>query len=181
MGHRANFVIIRDAAAEAFFDQWAGLGCAFAVADGVESAEAAARQSDPTDELLDWAFAEGGYLIDHDEHALIVFGELDDLSVEFEEFSAEFEGEDESVAYDESDEDSADEDDAEDEDEGESSAVRFRKLFDEIAPHWHGWLLRWDERGVDAFAEHLQRRGIEDIRTQEPSHPDDPGQYELQA
>lgn len=181
MGHRANFVIVRDGAAEAFFDQWAGLGCAFAVADGVESAEAAARQSDPTDELLDWSFAEGGYLIDHDEHVLIVFGELDDMSVEFEEFSAEFEGEEESVAFDDdSDAESADESDADD-DEDESSAVRFRKLFDEIAPHWHGWLLRWDERGVDAFAEHLQRRGIDDIRFQPPSHPDETGQYELQA
>src|SRR5690606_4017537 len=101
--------------------------------------------------------------------------------VEFEEFNSEFEGEDESVALDESDDESVDEDDAEDDDEAAASAVRYRKMFDEIAPHWHGWLLRWDERGVDAFAEHLQRRGIEDIRTQDPSHPDETGQYELQA
>jgi len=175
MGHRANFVVIRDGEAEAFFDQWVGLGCAFAVADGVEAAEAAARQCDSTDELLDWSLAEGGYLIDHDEHLLIVFGELDDFAEELEEFESGFEDEDEDDSESESS------DDGQDEDEDVSSAIRYRKLFDEIAPLWPGWLLRWDDRGVDAFAEHLQRRGIADIRTQPATHPDDTGLYELQA
>jgi hypothetical protein len=175
MGHRANFVVIEDGKAEAFYDQWAGLGCAFAISEGPARAVDSARESEPTTELLDWAFAEGGYLIDFDEQVVIVFGELEDFSDEFGDF-------DEDGADDDSDDDEPEDDADEDDDAAEDAyAQKYQQYFDEIAPNWAGWRLRWDDRGVDAFAEHLQRRGIADIECQEFSHPEDSRHVELQA
>jgi hypothetical protein len=174
MGHRANFVIIEDGKAEAFFDQWAGLGCALAISEGPGAAVTAARESEPTDELLDWAFAEGGYLIDFDEQRVLVFGELDDMSGEFDGFDDD--GEED---VDEPDDYGSDDDDEDDEES--DYAEKYRNFFEDIAPNWGGWLLRWDDRGVDAFAEHLTRRGITSIELQEPSHPEETQSCELQA
>lgn len=176
MGHRANFVLVEDGNAEAFYDQWAGLGCAFAIGEGPEAAASNARQSDSTDELLDWAFAEGGYLIDFDERLVIVFGELDDLSDEF----GGFDEDDDNDNYEDEDE-SYDETSEVDDDEADSTAKKYQAFFEEIAPNWGGWLLRWDDRGVDAFAEHLTKRGISSIELQEPSHPEETQRCEHQA
>ena len=175
MGHRANFVVIEDGKAEAFFDQWAGLGCAFAISEGPGAAVTAARESEPTNELLDWAFAEGGYLIDFDEQLVLVFGDLDDMSEGLDGFD-----EDGEEDVDEPNDYGSDDDD-EDEDESDSTAEKYKHFFEEIAHNWGGWLLRWDDRGVDAFAEHLIKRGISSIELQEVSHPEETESCELQA
>lgn len=87
MGHRANFVIISNGEAKAFHDQFAALGCTFEFAEGPSHATRSAEAHGPTDELLDWAFAEAGYLIDHDKKVAIVFGypEFDCIDFEIEE------------------------------------------------------------------------------------------------
>src|SRR6185436_4644965 len=77
MGHRANFITIRKGGAEAFYDQWAALGCLFAFAAGPDEAVSALKEMEATDELLDWAFAEGGYLLDFDSKSAIAFGYLE--------------------------------------------------------------------------------------------------------
>ena len=120
MGHRANFVVIRGGDARAYFDSWAALGCIHSVADGPEDAAASAAQFEATDELLDWAFMEGGYLVDFDEKTLIVFGLTDeDLADEFSEFEDdEEEGGDEADELDELD------DDADESGEDEDADVR---------------------------------------------------------
>ena len=172
MGHRANFVVIRGGDARAYFDSWAALGCIHSVADGPEDAAASAAEFEATDELLDWAFMEGGYLVDFEEKTLIVFGLTDeDLADEFSEFEDdEEEGGDEADELDELDDDadeSGEDEDADveewDEEAERSSALAFLQG---IAPKWKGWTLRWDQRGADAFAEHLGRRGITGIKTQ---------------
>ena len=67
MGHRANFVVIRNGEAKAYYDNWAAVGCIFSFAAGPDEACEAVSHYEPTNELMDWAFAEGGYLIDFDE------------------------------------------------------------------------------------------------------------------
>jgi hypothetical protein len=160
MGHRANFVIIRDASASAFYDQWAALGCAFVLADGPEAAAGFAAQMAPADELLDWAFAEGGYLIDLDARTLIAFGPLE----------TEFDAEDlEGLDLPES--------------EIPVPAIPSEPhaFLAHIAARWPGWLLRWDDRGVDAFAAYLAEKGVGGIKTQPPSHPEGREAIEHQA
>jgi hypothetical protein len=173
MGHRANFVVIRDGNAQAFFDNWAALACIHCVADGPEAAALSAEEFEATDELLDWAFMEGGYLVDFDERILIVFGLTDDdLGDEF----SEFEDDEEETAGDRDDEPSEspglEDDDETGENAGDeewdkeaerSAAIAFLQG---IAPQWKGWTLRWDQRGADAFAEHLARRSITGVKTQ---------------
>ena len=162
MGHRANFVVIRDGAAKLFGDSWAALGCIYLLADGPEAA--ASAWSDPaftTDGLYEWCFAEGGYLIDFDRKTMIAFGytlpedemvngdgELDPmipkLNRAFEEGKTEF--------------------------------------LNAIADQWGGWTLIYDDRGVDRFSSYLDENGIPGIPLIEPSHPDDvepPVQLEL--
>jgi len=154
MGHRANFVLIRDAEAKAYYDQWAALGCTYAFAGGPADAIAAAEQAEPTTELLDWAFAEAGFLLDFDEKVAIVFGqpepidpgELADLGVEDLAPMNELD-----IAL-------------------EQGPLEFLKA---IAPRWAGWQLFWDDRGVDAFAAHLARRTIASVTTQPKTHPED--------
>ena len=157
MGHRANFVVVRDCAASAFEDNWAGLGAALLICDGPIATEQEFAGFEQTDALLDWAFAEGGILLDFDEKLVLVFGELDDLADDEDEY-------------------------AESDGEGADLAVaKYRAYFDEIAPNWPGWLLRYDDRGVDAFAEHMSKRGIDSIGTEEKSHPADSASYQVQA
>lgn len=80
MGHRANFVLIHDAEGAAYHDQWAALGSTYAFAGGPADATAAAEAAEPTTELLDWAFAEAGFLLDFDEYVAIVFGQPEPTS-----------------------------------------------------------------------------------------------------
>lgn len=176
MGHRANFVVIRGGDARAYSDNWAALGCIHSVADGPEDAVASAAAFEDTDELLDWAFMEGGYLVDFDEKTLIVFGLTDDdLGDEFSEFEddEEEEGGDEAEESaeldDDTDEDQADDDAVEDDLDEEAERASALAFLQGIAPKWKGWTLRWDQRGADAFAEHLARRGITSIKTQAAS------------
>ena len=154
MGHRANFVVIRDGEAKAYYDQWAALGCVFSFAAGPDEACGAVSACEPIDELMEWAFAEGGYLIDFDEKTAIAFGCPADLD-EFAEF---------------------------DEVADSSFLEGGLPLLQQVAPNWAGWKLVWDDRGVDAFAAHLRRRSIENIAVQPDSHPPDTsGPVEYQA
>jgi hypothetical protein len=154
MGHRANFVLIRGGEAAAYYDQWAALGSTYAFAGGPADATAAAEQAEPTKELLDWAFAEAGFLLDFDERVAIVFGQPEPIDPdEFGEFGAE-------GATPVSEVEAA----------LERGPLEFLKC---IAPRWAGWRLIWNERGVDAFAAHLARRGIGSISTQSGKHPED--------
>jgi hypothetical protein len=152
MGHRANFVLISGGEARAFYDQWAALGSTYSFAAGPEAAQQAAQvSSQPTNELLDWAFAEAGYLIDFDMKKGIVFGMPEPLGLdEIDEVPPE--------AFDGLD--------------GAEAALERgpADFLTAIAPNWKGWLLCWDERGVDAFSEHLRGRGISTIKCQPPSH-----------
>ena len=152
MGHRANFVVIRDGRATAHYDQWAAMGCTHFLADGPDAACREISSYEQVDELMDWAFAEAGYLLDFDEKTAILFGcafGLDELG--------------------ESDEDV-------DSPTGEAGSP-FEEgglaLLRHIAPNWSGWTLVWDDHGVDAFAAHLRRRSIEGIAVQPDSHPPD--------
>ena len=147
MGHRANFVVIRDGHADAYFDQWAGLGCVFGFAAGPDDAVAMLSTYTATNELMDWAFAEGGFLIDFDRKTALVFGDMtnpaDFLADEFED--------DENTTRDE---------------EFDPSV-----FLDEIAANWIGWKLIFDQRGVDAFAEYLTQHNLHTITAQPKSHP----------
>ena len=159
MGHRANFVVIKDGTTTAYENQWAALGCTYDFSCGVEQAMEALKEYTETTELMDWAFAEAGYLIDFDSRLAIAFGQpqgAEDLFDEgdedpdFEELQA---AEDPSVAKLR---------------EGDHSG-----FLQGIAEGWKGWKLSWDERGVDAFAEHLKKKGITSIETAETSYPPD--------
>lgn len=153
MGHRANFVLIRDGAAAAYHDQWAALGSTFAFAGGPAEAVAQAEAAERTTELLEWAFAEAGFLLDFDEKVAIVFGQPEPVDpAELGEFmeGAAAAGEIDSAL--------------------ERGPLDFLKS---IAVRWSGWRLSWDDRGVDAFAAHLAHRQITTIKTQPLSHPPD--------
>jgi hypothetical protein len=67
MGVRANFVVIRNGHAKAHYDQWAGMGCIYSFAAGPDGACEAISEFEPTNALMHWVSAEGGYLIDFDE------------------------------------------------------------------------------------------------------------------
>src|SRR5687768_5371669 len=95
MGHRANFVLIRDGSAIAFYDQWAALGSTYAFAGGPDDAASITGTAEPTSELLDWAFAEAGFLIDSDEKRAIVFGYPEPLDLDgddMEDITADLQG-----------------------------------------------------------------------------------------
>jgi hypothetical protein len=159
MGHRANFITIRDGVGVAFYDQWAALGCLFAFAAGPEEAVAALQGMEQTEELLDWAFAEGGYLLDFDNNTAIAFGYLDIDGPE------EMEG-----------------DSSKEVAEVVTALERGGPDFlQHIAPRWKGWLLKWDDRGVDAFSAYLRQRNITGITCQPDSHPPDRTSAELSA
>jgi hypothetical protein len=164
MGHRANFVLIRDGSAVAYHDQWAALGSTYAFAGGPDDAASIIGTAEPTSELLDWAFAEAGFLIDFDENRAIVFGYPEPL---------ELDGDDMEGIGADLQSDAA----------GLDAAINRGPLefLQFVAPRWRGWLLEWDERGVDAFAAHLARRGIDSIATQPPSHPADATVASFQA
>jgi hypothetical protein len=169
MGHRANFVIIRGGAATAYYDQWGALGCTFFLAEGPAGAAAPVEAMEPTEELLEWAFAEAGYLLDYDLQRLIAFGypeDPGDLDLEEMEDLGLGDPSEEIKAL------------------GALSAALQQgpgEFLTCIAPQWPGWLLQWDDRGVDAFAEHLRSRGLAEIRLQPDSHPEGRTRVEVQA
>jgi hypothetical protein len=164
LGHRANFVVIKRGSAAAYHDQWAALGSTWAFAGGPDEAVSAAEGSQPTPELLDWAFAEAGYLIDFDRKRAVVFGYPEMGDFDLDEM-ADFSEEDVAAM-------------------AAAEAALQRGPLDflqAIAPRWPGWHLHWDDRGVDAFAEYLAVRGIDSISTQPPSHPPDRSRISFQA
>lgn len=161
MGHRANFVIIREGAASAYCDPWGALGCVYLLAGGPVQATAFAEQMEATEELDEWGFAEGGFLIDHDRSTLIAFGYPAGLEEELEELDEVLMQEMEAL-----------------EAALESGPRAFLK---HIASRWSGWRLRWDDRGVDAFGEYLRMLDISTIKTQAESHPQDTLSVEYQA
>jgi len=162
VGHRAHFVVIRDGGARAYVDQWAALGSTYCFADGpAEATTTVESTATETAELLDWAFAEAGYLIDYDEKSAIVFGSP--MPFDPEELGDGI----------------ADSNSLADLDQAlEEGPLPFLQL---IAPRWKGWQLCWDDRGVDAFGEHLKRRGITSVSVQPPSHPQTRTRVSLQA
>jgi hypothetical protein len=143
VGHRANFVVIRNGEARAYYDNWAAMGCIFSFAAGPDEATESVSQYEPTNELMDWASAEGGYLIDFDEKKAIVFG----CPVDLDEFAELGEGADSSFLQ---------------------GGLAFLQR---IGPNWIGWELVWDDHGVDAFAAHLRKRSIGNPTVQPDSHP----------
>jgi hypothetical protein len=154
MGHRANYVIVERGEDRAYYDQWGALGSTLVLADGPDVARQTAETCEATDELLDWAFAEAGYLLDYDERRCIVFSMPEPPDPELREALDEDELqklERLSAALE----------------QGEESFLK------RVAPAWTGWILVWDDRSVDAFAEHLAARSITAIKTQPPSHPTD--------
>jgi len=172
MGHRANYVIVRNGEARAFYDQWGALGCIHTFAGGPVDALAVAEQAEATDELQDWAFAEGGFLVDFDRQKAIVFGligePIDPADLEELEGVEGLEGFDFAEL-------------------GESAALEQalgsnpEDFLRNIAPRWSGWHLSWNDRGVDSFAAHLQARGIESIKVQPASAPETAKSVEIQA
>ncbi len=164
MGSRANFVLIRDGEAVAHYDQWAAMGSTYAFAEGPDAAVTVAHSAEPTKELLTWAFAEAGFLLDFDERRAIVFGYPEPIDFDAEEL----EGLDLKESGGAIGMDAA----------LQSGPLDFLQY---IAPRWQGWMLVWDDRGVDAFAEHLSQRGISSIATEPKSHPPDRQMVSLQA
>jgi hypothetical protein len=150
MGVRANFVIIRNGHAKAYYDQWAAMECLCYFAAGPDEACEVVSQFEPANGLMEWVSAEGGYLIDFDEKKAIVFG----CQVEFDEFAGS---------------------DASTDDQFRESNSPFEQgelaFLQHVGPRWPGWKLVWDEHGVDAFAAHLRSRNIDDIAIQPDSHP----------
>lgn len=146
MGHRANYVIIKNGTAKAYWHQWGAMGCVYSFAGGPTAAIDAISDAEPVDELLGWSYAEGGYLIDFDKKVAIVFGEpfADDFDEEADG------GSDVDVAFE----------------KGE------REYLQLIAPRWKGWKLIFDDHGVDAFSVYLESRAITSIKCQVPSHPE---------
>src|SRR5262245_5755619 len=122
MGHRANFVVINNGSARAYYDHWAALGCVHIFATGPNEACKFAENFELTNELMDWAFAEGGYLLDFDQHKAIVFGYL---------FNKE----------DFQDSNSDDDENIEASNVGmEPGVLDFLR---QIAERWAGWKLQW--------------------------------------
>jgi hypothetical protein len=154
MGHRANFVVIQNSSAKAYEDNWAALGALLLFAEGPDKAIKILVDFRPTTELLDWAFVEGGYLIDFDTNTAIIFG------FPGGEDELEFYGFDDST-------------------DGQEFAPKYLQR---ISSKWKSWKLIFDDRGVDAFAIYLNSNNIEDIQCQPASHPAQiPPPCELQA
>ncbi|MCI5219549.1 MAG: hypothetical protein D3914_10270 [Candidatus Electrothrix sp. LOE2] len=146
MGHRANFVVIQNSSTKAYWDNWAALGSLYSFAAGPDEAIKFLTDFKPTTELLDWAFAEGGYLLDFDASTAIIFGfPIDEAEFEF-------------FGLKESPDD-------------EQTEEFMSKYLQEIASKWTGWKLIFDDRGVDAFASYLQLKNIKEIKWQPASHP----------
>ena len=141
MGHRANYVIIEQNKGTAYRDQWGALGCTFLLGDGPVECKKFAREHEKTSTLMDWAEAEGGFLVDFDQRRCIAFGhpdyDSDDLPAAdrklFDAFMVELE-------------------------KGPAA------MFAHVGDKWQGWTMVWDTRGTDAFSDYLATRGIKSIK-----------------
>ena len=165
MGHRANFVVIKDGHATAYEDNWAALGCVHDFAAGLNHALEALKLYKETDALMDWAFAEGGYLIDHDQKTAIVFGESMDCEEMMEDvLDLDFENELADLSDGQTEEDPL-----------HTKLIEgdYLGFLQDISSGWEGWLLCWDNSGVDSFSKHLELRGIHCIETAPASQPED--------
>ncbi|AVP99166.1 hypothetical protein C7S18_19220 [Ahniella affigens] len=78
MGQRANLVVIDQGVDSAWADKWAGTAAPYELAYGPEPASKLLAEYESTSELLDWALAKGGYLLNFDQRLAIVFGDLPD-------------------------------------------------------------------------------------------------------
>jgi len=154
VGNRANFVEIKNGEAVAFEDNWAGMSATYDFASGLEQAIKALEAYNPTDGLMDWAFAEAGYLIDHDEKTAIGFG-VPFGADEFFDEGDDLEPPEEDPAI------------------SKLQSGDYTGFLQAISGAWPGWRLVWDERGVDAFSAHLSRRGIKGIQCADHSYPPD--------
>jgi hypothetical protein len=162
MGNRANFVVIKDGSATAFEDNWAALGCTYDFACGLEHATEALSAYTETTGLMDWAFAEAGYLIDFDSQFAVAFGIPQGADEVFDDEELDLElG------------DLADGDAMEDPSVAKLHEGDYLGFLEGIAGGWKGWKIAWDERGVDSFAEHLKQKGFSGIETAPASHPPD--------
>ncbi|MDA0242860.1 MAG: hypothetical protein OT477_05550 [Chloroflexi bacterium] len=134
MAQRADFVIIQEGRATAFYENWGGLGCLYAFAAGPKATVEFTSNMEKINEL-DGVFAEGGYLIDFDQNIAIVFGypfDDDDLDENAKQINFALR-------------------------EGELEYLKH------IANVWSTWKLIWDYNGIESFINHLKSRGITDI------------------
>lgn len=151
VGERANYVLIDGGKAKVFHAQWGARDCLLRLAEGAEglkrSVPEGAREETT---LMDGVWAEGGILIDYDARVCVAFGEVD---VEFDEMPEE----------------------SRDALRDSCAAIElgWSMYVEHIAEGWRGFTMVRDARGVDAFAEHLRRRGITSIHTWPASHPAD--------
>jgi hypothetical protein len=149
MGHRANFVLIKNGKAQAFYDHWGALACTLSLEQGAKRLWNEVQElNERVDELMDWAFAEGGFLIDYDERVCIAFGSVD---VDADEMPEEYQADVRATL--------------------DAYRAGWGQFVRHIEKGWRGYTMIWDDRGVDAFAKHLERRKITSIKTQKPSHP----------
>lgn len=132
MGHRANYVIILDGKADAFYHRWGALSCTTAFAPGPDYAFNDVFGAEPCSMLQCSAFAEGGYLLDFDEKLGLIFSWMID-----EEIDPSF-----------------------DPANAKSVPISPAAYLAVIARNWEGWEIRWPEDGIDSFEAHLERRGI---------------------
>ena len=141
MGHRANYVIIEKGKGIAYRDQWGALGCTFLLGDGPTECKKFAREHEQTKVLMDWAEAEGGFLVDFDQRRCIAFGHPD------------YDGDDVPTTARK---------------QLDAFMVQLEKgpaaLFEYVGDKWQGWTMVWDTRGTDAFTDHLTLRGIKTIK-----------------
>lgn len=149
MGSRANYVIIRKGKVTAHYEHWGADGVLDAALDGPRKCEQMATSGEEVDELMDWAYCEGGYLLDFDRKQALFFG-YGEVPSQVVESLGNPDGKD-----DEDDEDAP----------PELPAARKR---------WSGWQIRFASHGVDDFSSYLEQvRLTGQIKTQ-PRRPPPP-------
>jgi hypothetical protein len=76
MGDRANYLIVQDGKLSVFFANWGGPTVPRDVKDGPQACERCIRDQEPVEsnELLDFAYMEGGVALDKDQRRALIFG-----------------------------------------------------------------------------------------------------------
>lgn len=150
MSERANYVIIRDGVAKAYYAPWGALSCLYVFASGPVEASICASIYPEDSRLLRWDIADAGYLIDFDQKRAIVFGSTYSNPEEIERNEKIIrELELINCAF-------------------KTSPMKYLQC---IAPQWSGWLISWDSRCIDAFSTYLQQNGIDTISYDPPFQP----------
>lgn len=150
MGHRANFVIIRNNTTKLYGESWAAVDSIYYFAAGPTSALENAVSKWENEAFYDWAFAEGGYLLDFDKQLAIGFG----ASIPDEEIRIADRKIHPDIAL------------------VNAALMKSEEHFlGYISKFWPSWTLVWDDRGVDAFSEYLVKNGIDTLAPLKPSHP----------